>query len=174
MAAAVALVSWFATVAEFVALARFSWSLFGIGPVVVRGRFTLPPITTVMEGKTTRSIGHSKLRLHDDNTVLSRPKLFPFSTPFPIKSTLTYTADGAQLEGRVPFFSTVFLAAWTTAWVVIFGFFFHLDHAARSLVSLVLGLGVVAVIAGASLYVETRRTREVIEMLKATDADHMP
>jgi hypothetical protein len=41
---------------------------------------------------------------------------FKIHTPFPIKGSLRWAGDQATVVGRIPLFTTLFLAAWLVGW----------------------------------------------------------
>ena len=101
---AVILVAAACGLAEFLGTIRFSPTVFGLGPLLLREdlpmRGPLPLAMIGQAGQTQRA----KFQVQDDRTVLFRDKrgIFRVDTPLAFKGTLLPMTGSAQLEARAP------------------------------------------------------------------------
>ncbi len=166
----VGIVSWFLGIAEFVAMARFWPWAFGIGVRVWRETRPVPLPTGAVGTEIETSRG--KVKLVDPGCCLFRRTMglagYDVRTPFPLKGAIRWNGDRATVEGRVPVFSTLFLAAWLVGWTVA-GFMMARQTGPRTLATGILLLGWV-VATGMILFsipFEIRRARQVLAEYEA-------
>jgi hypothetical protein len=108
-------------VGEAIGVQFFNEWVFRLGPVVLRETRVLPPPSSrTLLGEVFRTAG-GRFKLVAPNICLFRRKS-PFfgyiRTPFPIKGSVRWRGDLAEVEGRIPLFPTLFFVAWLAGWTV--------------------------------------------------------
>lgn len=111
---AVAGVSWLLLVVEWMGTLSFSRGLFGMGPVVFRAALRAMPRLDLCEDRGETAT--STWRRVSPGCCLFRYRVRLFGatlhTPFLIKGVLRCNGASSGVEGRLPFFPLMFLAAW--------------------------------------------------------------
>jgi hypothetical protein len=168
----IAFVSWFLIIVESIGMWRFWPWVFRTGIRVFNETHSLAVPTLVIGSEVETDSGKFKaIALGICLFRFRRPRWFSFvlHTPFPIKGSVRWDGTLARVEGRIPVFTTLFLAAWLLGWTV--GGFMAVFQGKEY----TLGIGVTllgwAIIAGMSVFsipFEIRRARKVFCELQTT------
>jgi len=165
--------AWFLAVAESIGIWRFSPRVFRSGFVVLSEERIIPhPGGRVPESHTIET-ANGKFRFLNPNECLFRGQsrwfAFRLHTPFPLKGSIVWSGDHAQITGRAPIFTTVFLGACLIGWTAI---------SLTAIVSggdglivgapfLLFGIAVVGGMVALSLPLEKRRAAALVRELEA-------
>jgi hypothetical protein len=114
--------AWFLAVAESIGVWRFGSWAYRLGPCVIRESRPLPSPSGVVPLADVFETANGKFKLIAPDHCLFRGQLGLFrvrlNTPFPVKGSIRWRGVHAEVEGRIPLFTTLFFAAWFVGWGV--------------------------------------------------------
>jgi hypothetical protein len=107
---------------EFVAVRRFKYSFFGFGKLVYveSGDIPLPVEVIYLQQVIKTENGKFKFVNEKECLFFEKLKLWPFRFPtfFPLKGKIRWRNGIAEIEGRIPLGTSVFLGSWFIIWTV--------------------------------------------------------
>lgn len=166
---ATGMVSFLLGLAELVAIWRLDEWAYRRGPCVFRDRRPFPrPVAAIQQ---TLKTSNGKFRLVTPDLCLFRAKVpmaVHVTTPFPVKGSVRWHGDLAEVEGRVPLFTTIFFLAWLVG-AAGFGLTVVVSQKGlvRGLLVVLIGWGFVFGMIAASIPLEVRRARRVLNELES-------
>jgi len=115
--ALVCLGGWILYIVELAGLQGFAARTFRLGPVILRGAIRGLPRLAAGAALDQASW---RLRMADGELAVVRGRVSPFLAYrlLPWKGTVSWQADGALVEFRVPLGPLIFFAAWSLGWIV--------------------------------------------------------
>jgi hypothetical protein len=163
----VALASAFFSVAEWIALLRFSGWAYGIGPHVLRDKAVLQALPDSVE--MSLDTEHGEFKRTAEEAVFFRPRTRGLSIldAFAVAGTVRWDGEEAAVDGRLPLSTVLFVSSWLVGWSAIVA----VTWIGGGNRFVVLGLAAVVplVIAAVSYLVvpmEVRRARRVVDELR--------
>jgi len=111
---------WLLAIGESVGMWRFWPRVFEIGVRVLQEARSLPLPTLAVGSEFETKSG--KFKIIAPQLCFFRMRMSCMNadlhTPFPIKGSLRWNGSRVAIEGRIPVFTTLFLAAWLVAWTI--------------------------------------------------------
>jgi hypothetical protein len=168
---------------EFVAVRRFTYSFFGFGKLVYVESDDIPLPVEIIYLQQVIKTENGKFRLVNEKECLFFEKLklwpFRFPTPFPLKGKIRWRNGIAEIEGRIPLGTSVFLGSWFIIWTA--GAFMVLASDPAAFFSGVIGIFIFGWLVAGGLYFlsipyEIRRAKSIVAELKEylTRGDSVP
>ena len=116
----IGILSGYFAVVEFIAVRLFKYSFFGFGKLVYAESDDIPlPVETIhLQQIIKTENGKFKFVNEKECLFFERLKLWPFRfhSPFPLKGKIRWRIGIAEIEGRIPLGTSVFLGSWLIAW----------------------------------------------------------
>lgn len=165
--------SWFLAIAELIGMWRFSGWVFRSGLVVLAEDRIMPNPSGRLPSHETIETTHGKFRFVGPSECLFRSQFrrsgSRVHTPFPLKGSIRWSGDHADIKGRIPIFTVVFLGAWLVGWTA--GAWMTIssgsDGAGMGIAVLLIGFAAVGGLTAFSLPYEKRRSRSLVRELEA-------
>jgi hypothetical protein len=119
-ACGIGVLSWFFAIFEFVAVSRFAHFPFRFGKLVYfeSEAIPLPAESIDMQKVIKTENGKFKFVTQKECLFFQKLKLWGFRlyTPFPLKGKIRWRNGSAEIEGRIPLGTSLFLGAWVIGW----------------------------------------------------------
>ena len=171
----VALLSFFYALWESIAIYRLRPNAFGRGRIVLSLARTLPQFDLARLGYERITTATGQFRLLSPTECLFSPRFwgrvssFRPRTPFPIKGRIRFSGSHAEIEGRAPLGTFLFLGTWALAWPIIPILLYVAGKVSLLYAVRFVGVGLAAVIGmvWSSLFVERRRAQTIVEEIAA-------
>jgi len=158
---------------EFIAVRRFTYSFFGFGKLVYVESDDIPLPVEIIYLQQVIKTENGKFRLVNEKECLFFEKLklwpFRFPTPFPLKGKIRWSNGIAEIEGRIPLGTSVFLGSWFIIWTA--GAFMVLASDPAAFFSGVIGIFIFGWLVAGGIYFlsipyEIRRAKSIVAELK--------
>jgi hypothetical protein len=158
-------------VIEWLGVWRFSERAFQLGPVILRESRALPEPQADPAFAEPFETANGSFRLVRPDAFMFRCRVkrdaLRLRTPFPTRGYVRWQDDACQVEVRIPLSTTLFFAAWITAWTAGVAM---VAAAGGSTVTtslfMLLGWAAIGVVVWASLRFERGLARDVIGELE--------
>ena len=163
--------AWFLAVAEGIGVWRFGSWAYRLGPCVLRESRQLPLPSGIVPMTEPFETANGRFKLVGPDHCLFRGRLGFFrirlNTPFPIKGSIRWRGAQAEVEGRIPLFTSLFFAAWLVGWGA--GGVMAMASQGGGLLAglgfLLLGWAFAGGMAALSIPLELRRARRILQEL---------
>jgi len=156
-------VVWFLAIAEFIGMHLFLKPAYMSG-LKIYSQFSdlpRPSDNKILSETITMDEGKFKFISLDECLFTSKWHVFEFRlrTPFSIKGSVSWNAQGAEIIGRLPIGTTLFVFFWLVGWTA--GIFYGMKT-----IFLLTGWVFIAVIIALSIPTEKKRMEQMVEELK--------
>ncbi len=116
----IGVLSWFFILFESIAVHRFAYLPFGFGKLVYLESEAIPLPAESIHMQQVIKTENGKFKFVSQKECLFFQKIkwwgFRLHTPFPLKGKIRWRNGIAEIEGRIPLGTSVFLGAWVIGW----------------------------------------------------------
>ena len=169
----IGVLSWFIAIFELIAVSRFVYFPFGFGKLVYveSQAIPLPAESIYMQEVIKTENGKFKFVYEKECLFFQKLKWWSFRlyTPFPLKGKIRWRNGIAEIEGRIPLGTSVFLGAWVIGWTA--GALMVLGSNSAAFFFGALGVFIVGWVFAGGMYFlsipyEIRRAKSIVTELK--------